>query len=304
MASKTALLFPGQGAQAVGMGAELYDSLAAARQLFDRANDILGFDLTELCRRGPAEELDSTIYSQPALYVASLAALEKLKQESPEAISSCVATAGLSLGEYTALTFAEVLSFDDGLRVVAERGQAMQEASDRIASGMVSVLGLEAEQVRGLCEQARQDGVLEIANYLCPGNIVVSGDNAACERMVELANQAGAMKVIPLAVAGAFHTLLMQPAVERLRAVLAEVSLNTPRIPVVSNVDARPHDDPEVIRSLLVKQVVSPVQWEDSIRWLLSELGVEHCYEVGPGRVLRGLLKRIDRLLPCESVPA
>lgn len=304
MASKTALLFPGQGAQTVGMGAELYDSLPAARQLFDCASEILGFDLPELCLRGPAEELDSTIYSQPALYVSSLAALERLKHDSPETIAACVATAGLSLGEYTALTFAESLTFEDGLRVVAERGRAMQDASDQVSSGMVSVLGLEPELVRGLCEQAREDDVLEVANYLCPGNIVVSGEIGACERMVELANQAGAIKVIPLAVAGAFHTSLMNPAVDRLRSVLNDVSLKPPRISVISNVDACPHEDPEEIRSLLVKQVVSPVRWENSMRRLMNELGVEQCYEVGPGRVLRGLLKRIDRLFPCESVPA
>ena len=304
MARKTALLFPGQGAQSVGMGAELYDSLPAARALFDRAGELLGYDLIELCLRGPAEELDSTIYSQPAIYVTSLAALERLKHDSPETIASCVAAAGLSLGEYTALAFAGAMSFEDGLRVVAERGRAMQDAADRAASGMVSVLGLEADQVRSLCEEARQGDVLEVANYLCPGNVVVSGENAACERIVELATHAGAMRVIPLAVAGAFHTSLMQPAVDRLRTVLSEVTIEPPRIPVVSNVDARPHDDPDVIRSLLVKQVVGPVRWEDSMRWLIAEQGVEQCYEVGPGRVLRGLLKRIDRMFPCESVPA
>ena len=304
MASKTALLFPGQGAQALGMGAELYASLPAAQRLFDQASEQLGYDLHELCVNGPVEELDSTIYSQPALYVTSLAALERLKQDSPDVVGSCAATAGLSLGEYTALAFAGALSFDEGLRVVAERGRAMQDAADLVSSGMVSVLGMEADQVQRLCDQARDGEVLEIANYLCPGNIVVSGTNAACERIAELATAAGAMRVIPLAVAGAFHTPLMQPAVERLRAVLAEVRFQSPRIPVVSNVDARTHSDPEEIRSLLVDQVVRPVRWEDSVRWMIAELGVEQYYEIGPGRVLRGLLKRIDRLLPCESVPA
>ncbi|MEX2171672.1 MAG: ACP S-malonyltransferase [Pirellulales bacterium] len=304
MASKTALLFPGQGAQMVGMGAELYASLATAKQLYDRASEQLGYDLHELCARGPAEELDSTIYSQPALYVTSLAALEQLKQDSPDVIDHCVATAGLSLGEYTALAFAGAVSFEDGLRVVAERGRAMQDAADNASSGMVSVLGLDADQVQRLCDEARHGDVLDIANYLCPGNIVVSGANAACERIAELATQAGAMRVIPLAVAGAFHTSLMQPAVDRLRAVLADVPLNSPRIPVISNVDARPHSDPDEIRSLLVEQVVRPVRWEDSVRRLIADFGVEQFYELGPGRVLRGLLKRIDRLLPCESVPA
>jgi [acyl-carrier-protein] S-malonyltransferase len=304
LANKTALLFPGQGAQLVGMGGELCASLPAAKLLFERASEQLGYDLLELCAKGPAEELDSTIYSQPALYVTSLAALEQLKQVTPEVIDACVATAGLSLGEYTALCFAGALSFEDGLRVVAERGRAMQDAADRVASGMVSVLGLEQEQVQRLCGEARGNEVLEIANYLCPGNIVVSGTNAACERIAELATKGGAMRVVPLAVAGAFHTALMEPAVERLRTVLADVPLQPPRIPVVSNVDARPHRDPDEIRALLVKQVVSPVRWEDSVRYLIADLGVEQFFEVGPGRVLRGLLKRIDRLIPCESAPA
>lgn len=304
MATKTALLFPGQGAQAVGMGAELYAKLPAAKELFDRASDQLGYDLQELCQRGPAEELDSTIYSQPALYVTSLAALEKLKHDSPDVIRDTIATAGLSLGEYTALAFAEAISFEDGLRVVAERGRAMQDAADKVSSGMVSVLGLELDGVRECCNEARQSDVLEVANHLCPGNIVVSGSNSACERLVDLATQAGAMKVIPLAVAGAFHTPLMQPAVERLRSVLADVQIRPPRIPVISNVDAQSHSDPDEIRCLLVKQVVSPVCWEDSIRRLIADFGVEQFCEVGPGRVLRGLLKRIDRLVPCESVSA
>lgn len=304
MASKTALLFPGQGAQSLGMGGELYTSLPAATQLFDRASEQLGYDLHELCVSGPAEELDSTIYSQPALYVSSLAALERLKVDSPETIEACVATAGLSLGEYTALTFAGALSFDDGLRVVAERGKAMQDAADRVSSGMVSVLGLELDQVQRLCAEARDGEVLDVANHLCPGNIVVSGANSACERIADLATKAGAMRVIPLAVAGAFHTSLMEPALERLQTVLAAIELRSPIIPVVSNVDARPHSDPNEIRELLVKQVVSPVRWEESVRWLIASLGVEQFYEAGPGRVLRGLLKRIDRLIPCESVSA
>ena len=180
----------------------------------------------------------------------------------------------------------------------------MQDAADQNPSSMVSVSGLEREQVEQICEEARGDDVLEIANYLCPGNLVVSGDRAACGRAAELAEQGGAMKVIPLAVAGAFHTRLMQSAVGRLEAALAEVELRRPRIPVVSNVDAQPHDDPGEIRQLLVQQVVAPVRWEDSMRTLIDSLGVEICYEVGPGRVLRGLLKRIARKLPCENVAA
>jgi len=286
------------------MAAELCDRSPVAQSLFDHASDLLGYDLLKLCTQGPAEDLDSTVYSQPALYVASLAALEQLKVDSPDVVEDCVAAAGLSLGEYTALAFADVVSFEDGLQVVAERGAAMQDAAEASPSGMVSVLGLEVDQVAQICDDARQGETLQIANLLCPGNTVVSGSTSACERVAEFAEKAGAMKVVPLAVAGAFHTPLMQPAVERLTAKLAAVQLRPPRVPVVSNVDAQPHDDPEEIRQLLVQQVVNPVRWHDSMRHLIDELKIEGCYEIGPGRVLRGLMKRIQRKFPFESVPA
>jgi [acyl-carrier-protein] S-malonyltransferase len=299
---KPAFLFPGQGAQTVSMGRQLVDSLPAARELYDRAAAIVGYDLLQVCLEGPAEKLDSTVYSQPALFVTSLAALEWLKANKPDVVANCQAAAGLSLGEYTALVFADVMSFDDGLRVVQERGRAMQDAADAVKSGMVSILGMEAEKIADLCNQTRTPGeVLQIANLLCPGNIVVSGHKSACERIAEAATQAGAMKTIPLAVAGAFHTSLMQPAVERLTKALAGVTLHKPRIPVISNVDATAHDDPEKIRSLLTQQVVSPVRWEDSIRKLLAH-GHAPLWEVGPGRVLRGLLKRIDRKAEADGV--
>ena len=313
--SKTAFLFPGQGAQNVGMGAELAASQPAARALFDRAADVLRYDLLQLCSDGPAEKLNSTVYSQPALFVCSLAALEQLKQDAADVVSNCDVTAGLSLGEYTALVFAGAMDFDAGLRLVQARGQAMQDAADSVSSGMVSILGMEREQIERLCAASLEKGslekgggqgeeVLKIANLLCPGNIVVSGSSAACQRVAPLAEAAGAMKVIPLAVAGAFHTPLMQPAVNRLTAALAEVDIETPRIPVVSNVDAKPHKNPDEIRSLLVRQVVNPVLWEASMRWLIDDFGVTNCYEIGPGRVLRGLLKRISRKLSCENIGA
>jgi [acyl-carrier-protein] S-malonyltransferase len=301
--SKTAFLFPGQGAQSVGMGRRLAESHTAARELFERAAKILGYDIAQVCFEGPADKLDSTVHSQPALFVASLAALAALRAESPQAVDSCSAAAGLSLGEYTALVFAGVMEFDDGLRLVQERGSAMQAAADATPSGMVAILGLEADKVELLCRDASQGEILQVANLLCPGNIAVSGTRGACERVAQLAPAAGAMKAVPLPVAGAFHTPIMQPAVERLTKALADVPMKRPRIPVVSNVDARPHDDPEEIRALLARQVVSPVRWEDSIRYLLGQ-GFDTFYEVGPGRVLQGLMKRIDRKAKVHGVAA
>jgi [acyl-carrier-protein] S-malonyltransferase len=283
------------------MGEPLFQALPPVRQLYTRASSILGYDLAKLCFEGPAEDLDSTVYSQPALFVTSLAALEQLRRESPDVLLSCEAAAGLSLGEYTAMVFAGVFEFEDGLKLVQERGTAMQEAADATPSGMVSILGLERAQVEALCQQAAAGEVLQVANLLCPGNTVVSGTNAACERMAELATQAGAIKAVPLAVAGAFHTPIMASAVARLTAALAGVKIGRPRLPVISNVDARPHDDPEEIRQLLIQQVVQPVRWEDTMRYLLAE-GVDQFYELGPGRVLRGLLKRIDRHVSCLGV--
>lgn len=283
------------------MGRRLYESLPAARALYERASKIVGYDLARVCFEGPAEDLDSTVISQPAIFVTSLAALESLRTEAPDVVLSCEATAGLSLGEYTALVFAGVLEFEDGVWLVQKRGEAMQDASDATPGGMVSILGMERSQVESLCEQARGEETLQIANLLCPGNIVISGSLRACERAAELATRMGAMKAVPLAVAGAFHTPIMRPADERLAAALEKVRLRKPRIPVISNVDARPHDDPEEIRQLLIRQVIEPVRWEDSMRYLIGE-GFDSFYEVGPGRVLRGLLRRIERSVTCQNI--
>lgn len=294
-------LFPGQGAQFVGMGRELIEQVEPAKQLFDQANEVLGYDLIEICLNGPPETLQATEHSQPALFVTSMAALEKLKVEDAAAIDSCAMTAGLSLGEYSALCFADVLSFADGLRLVRERGLAMQAAADANPSGMVAILGLEESQIADLCDQARGDEVLQIANLLCPGNIVCSGSHGACERLGQLAEQANAMKVIPLTVAGAFHTSLMQSAVERLATALQQAEFAAARIPIVSNVDAKAHTDPGEIRDLLLQQIVHPVRWEQSVRTML-DAGLDAFYEVGAGKVLRGLMKRIHRKTPVTNV--
>ena len=297
---KTAFLFPGQGAQFVGMGRQVAEKSPVARELFARAGEILGFDLARLCFEGPASDLDKTDVSQPAIFVASLAALEVLKAESPDVVAGCELAAGLSLGEYTALVFAGVMTFEDGLRVVRKRGQAMQAAAEATPSGMVSILMLDRDQVASICAEAQSAGQLQIANYLCPGNTVLSGAKPACVRAGELAEAAGG-KIAHLTVAGAFHTDIMRPADERLAEALAAVPMQAPRIPVYSNVDAKSHSDPQEIRSLLVRQVLSPVLWEDSVRAMLAA-GADRFYEIGPGKVLKGLLKRVDRKIECQSV--
>lgn len=298
--SQTTFLFPGQGAQHVGMGKTIAERFPAARELYSRASEILGYDLAQLCFEGPAERLDTTVISQPALFVTSMAALEMLKAEQPDVVADCKFAAGLSLGEYTALAFAGSMSFEDGVRVVKVRGEAMQAAADATPSGMVSALLLERPKVDVVCLDAASSGRIWIANYLCPGNTVLSGEKAACSRAAELIEQAGG-KPIPLAVAGAFHTPLMESACEKLAAVLDSVTLTTPRIPVISNVDAGVHTDPDDIRRVLVRQVTQPVLWEDSIRSLLAQ-GAGPYYEVGPGKVLKGLMKRIDRKVDCQSI--
>ena len=256
--------------------------------------------------KGPKDKLDSTVISQPAIYVASLAAVEKVRAEQGGAALEAVdVAAGLSLGEYTALTFAGALTFEDGLRLVKLRGEAMQAAADASPSGMVSVIGLDAAKVGDLC-QAASAGVgpgegVRIANFLCPGNYAVSGGIAGCEAVEALGKEFGARMTVRLAVAGSFHTDFMKPAEDALRGALAATTVSAPRIPVISNVDAAPHADPATIKELLARQLTSPVQWEASMRALL-ERGLGAATEVGPNKVTAGIMKRIDKKFAMDNV--
>lgn len=298
----TAFLFPGQGAQYLGMGVGLCEKFPPAMQRFQQASQILGYDLLDICKNGPLDKLNSTVFSQPAIYVSSLAALDLLNSEDPNAAQNCKITAGLSLGEYTALTFAGAISFTDGVALVKERGEAMQAASEKIPSGMLSVIGAEKEQIAELCEEAGKVGLIKMANFLCPGNIVVSGDDQACLMFEKIASEKG-IRTIKLAVAGAFHTIIMEPALDRLAKILSNTSIASTNVPVLANVDSMEHTDSISIKNKLARQVVEPVLWENCIRKILDS-GVEKLYEVGPGRVLAGLTKRINRKIEIVNIQA
>lgn len=299
--ASTAFFFPGQGAQYVGMAGKLIQEVPKAKQMFEQASEVLGYDLQKMCLEGPKEKIDSTVISQPAIYVASLAAVEKLRHDAGQAaIDKATVAAGLSLGEYTALSFAGAISFEDGLKIVKTRGEAMQAASEATDSGMVSVIGLDIETVDKLCARVREltGQKIQIANYLCPGNYAVSGSKAACAKLAEIAKpEFKARMTVPLAVAGAFHTDFMSPAVQKLADVLAKVEIRKPRIPVISNVDAEPHSDPAVIKSILTRQVTSPVMWEKTISAMMAR-GYTEGYELGPGKV------SYPCILPCPDPPS
>lgn len=295
-----ALLFPGQGAQTVGMGRGLLERSSAARKLFATASEILGFDLVKLCIEGPEDQLHLTSNSQPALFVHSMAALADLFHQHPEVEGQVTMVAGLSLGEYSALCCAGAISFEDGVRLVKERGAAMQEAASAVPSGMASVLGCERVQVEEICDKARRVGeILQVANLLCPGNIAISGHSGSLDDAEGVASAAGASRFIRLNVAGAFHTAIMEPAVTRLNTAIQRTKFSELRFPIVANVDATSHSNPDEIAELLGRQMVSPVLWEQSLQTLLQS-GIEQFYEIGAGRVLAGTLKRINRKVPCE----
>jgi len=286
--AKTALLFAGQGAQEVGMGRDLADKYPSARALFDQANETLGYDLTQICFEGPEDALTQTENAQPGIFLVSWVALELLKEEMPDLTFE--ATAGLSLGEFTALTASGVMSFEDGLKIVRQRGCFMQEACDATEGGMAAIIGLDEAITREVCDAAD----VELANLNCPGQLVISGATSGIEKACELAKERGAKRALPLTVAGAYHSRLMGSARPKLKAALREVELNLPSVPVISNVTAQMHMTDGEILNRLVEQVTSPVRWEASIRRLLDE-GFTRFIELGPGNALTGFMRRINR---------
>lgn len=285
---KTALLFAGQGAQVAGMGKDLAESFPLARELFALADNTLGYPLSEVCFNGPEPELTKTENAQPGIYLVSWVVFQLLKEQFPG--FRFQASAGLSLGEFTALAAAGVMSFEDGLKVVRARGRFMQEACDAAKGSMAAIIGLEEAPTREICAEA---GV-ELANLNCPGQLVISGEMEAINKACDLAKERGARRALPLSVAGAYHSKLMASAQPKLRSALADVPLHIPAVPVISNVTARPHGTPGEIHARLVEQVTSSVRWEESIRYLLSD-GFTRFIELGPGTALSGFMKRIDK---------
>jgi [acyl-carrier-protein] S-malonyltransferase len=302
--SKTALLFAGQGAQAVGMGKDLAERFPSAKAWFDRANDALGYDLAAICFNGPEAELTKTENAQPGIFLVSWICFELLKERVGVQASACSpadtlkrelqlkfdATAGLSLGEFTALTAAGAMSFEDGLRVVRQRGKFMQEACDATRGGMAAVIGLDEALTREVCAEA---GVV-LANLNCPGQLVISGEAEKITKACEFAKARGAKRAIPLPVAGAYHSPLMAGAQPKLQAELARIKISPPVVPVISNVTAQAHGAPTEISARLVEQITSSVLWEKSMRGLLAQ-GFTRFIELGPGTALSGFMKRIDK---------
>lgn len=295
----SAVIFPGQGSQLVGMGRDIAAASVRARDVFDRANNVLGFDIAALCFDGPAERLAQTDIQQPAIFVTSIALWEAFTEAggTPEQFSFA---GGLSLGEYSALQVAGAVEFEDALRLVQRRGQLMQTAAVASPSGMVSLIGVDQAAAVALCDRAREGDVLAPANFNCRGQIVISGSRAACDRALELTNEFGC-RGIALDVAGAFHSPLMEPAAEGLWPVLQETPFTQPAIAVIANVDAEYHGEASAIRRSLRNQVVSPVLWQRCIETLISG-GVDRFVEVGPGRVLTGLMRKIDRKMTAVNV--
>lgn len=288
---KHAYVFPGQGAQSVGMGKDLYDNVPEAKKLFEQANDILGFRITDIMFAGTDEELRQTKVTQPAVFLHSVI-LARALGAAPDA------AAGHSLGEFSALVVAGALSFEDGLRLVSKRALAMQAACEQQPGTMAAVLALPDEKVEEIC--ASVDGVVVAANYNCPGQLVISGAVEAVDAACALAKEAGAKRALRLSVGGAFHSPLMEPARVELERAIAEAPFHAPACPVYQNVDAKPHIDPSEIRANLIAQLTAPVRWTQIVRNMLAD-GVTEFTELGPGTVLQGLIRKVDAAVAVES---
>ncbi|MDY0267832.1 ACP S-malonyltransferase [Trichloromonas sp.] len=293
-----AFVFPGQGSQFAGMGRDLADNFPVARQIFEEANDVLGFDIAALCFNGPEEDLRLTTNTQPAIVTVSVAALRVVEQETglrPDY------AAGHSLGEFSALVSAGTLSFADAVRTVRQRGAFMQEAVPVGVGAMAAMMGLEEGAIEGICAQAAQGQVVSPANFNSPGQVVIAGHVEAVDRAIELAKAAGAKRALPLPVSAPFHCALMEPAGRRLAEVLDGIAFAPMNLPVVSNVEARPNQDSARLKELLVRQVSAPVRWDESVV-CMAELGVDRFVEIGPGKVLSGLIKRIVKGAGAQNV--
>ncbi|HTD24509.1 MAG TPA: ACP S-malonyltransferase [Terriglobales bacterium] len=295
--SKLAFLFPGQGSQTVGMGRELAAAHPVAQQTFDEADAALDYKISQLCFEGPEEKLKLTEITQPAILTVSVAALRVLREKG----ITPTFVAGHSLGEYSAHVAAETLNFADAVRTVRNRGKYMQEAVPVGEGAMAAILGMPGDEVQKICQESAQDSVCSPANLNSPEQTVISGSKAAVERAAELAKSRGAKKVVMLAVSAPFHCALMQPAQDRLAADLQKLSFQAMQIPLIKNIDAEPTSDPANAREALIRQVTGAVQWVNSVRKLIS-LGAEAFVEVGPGKVLCGLMRQIDRSRTCFNV--
>jgi [acyl-carrier-protein] S-malonyltransferase len=287
--SEKAVVFAGQGAQFVGMGKDIAERYQECRTIFQKADDILGYELSKICFNGPEEELKKTNHCQPAIFVVSVACYRALEIETQGKVTFA-ATAGLSLGEWTALHIAGAVTFEDAIRILEARGRFMQEACEERKGGMISIIGLPLDKIQTICK----DTGVEISNINSDNQIVLSGEQTAIEQASKLAQSAGARRVIPLNVAGAYHSSLMSSAAKRLEEMLTRISIKEPSLPVISNVTGLPHSSPDNIRREMVRQVVSTVQWVACVKWMQTH-GIATYLECGPGRVLNGLIKNIDK---------